>query len=614
MSRGAKAMNVGVRRRFRTDRVGAFAWVLGLTLASIPGAAARADAPDAVPVVASPPVVVEPSVGPLLTPEELERILTEAEQRREHFRSGRRAPVDPTARPELVGPTSPETPVPGSAGAGGTRAAGTFTIFRDHILVDAETNDAVGMQAAEPSVGMNGRILWASGNWFAANSGSYGQNYTYVNPFTRFLPVPPGGFCCDQVVHYDRTHQLMFWYLQYCGPALCPSTANNIVRLAVSRGQMNQASNLWTKYDIPPSVFGYPSTAGFDFPDLALSAGALHITTNVTNHSDQARIIRISLDELAAGGGITLESFPSPLPNVRATQGAGSTMFYGTQVDSNTLRIFSWPDAVDSAGVTSVDRDVSAWFTGSTAPDPNGVDWIARDFNDILSSYVSGSNMVFMWDSAAGGAFAFPNIRIARFRTSDRMLVDQGQVWSSSTAWAYPAFHPNDRGDVGGTMTFGGGGSFPSMVVAIADTFGGSQTGPFDNVTVANSNQSATSNRWGDYCTARRSVPYGNTWLATCYVIRSEEPGGSKTQEHIVWFGREQDQPPANHTIRVDAANTDAWEDGTSAHPYNTVNEGHFATVEGDTVIIQAGSYPETLTLDRPSTIEAQGGNAVVGQ
>jgi hypothetical protein len=90
-------------------------------------------------------------------------------------------------------------------------------------------------------------------------------------------------------------------------------------------------------------------------------------------------------------------------------------MYIGTQVDTNTLRIFTWPEA---GAVTSVDRDVDQWYTGSNAPSPDGTDWVRRDFNDILTAWTAGGR-VGSWDSAEGG-YTWPNVRIAAFNTAGR--------------------------------------------------------------------------------------------------------------------------------------------------------------------------------------------------
>lgn len=51
---------------------------------------------------------------------------------------------------------------------------------------------------------------------------------------------------------------------------------------------------------------------------------------------------------------------------------------------------------------------------------------------------------------------------------------------------------------------------------------------------------------------------------------------------------------------------------GTSTNPFNTVIEGVHAVRDGGTVFIRAGSYNETMTINRPMTLDGDG--AVIGQ
>lgn len=538
----------------------------------------------------------EPGTEPLL-PSQLEEWRERNNQVPNPSPEGRRCPVDPDVRAERVVPTSPEQPVPGDS-----RAA-TVTVFRAHRMTDAETNDATSTQTGEPSIGMNGRVVWNTGNWHAAMSQDYAQSYAYVSPYTNF-PNDGGGFCCDQVVQYDRSRNLMIWYLQY----------GSQIRIAVSVGQAAQVGNVWTYYTLNAPFFGYPASNNLDFPDMSIGLNHLYVTSNVTNSSGNtigAVCWRMPLDDLRAQGGANVTYFTESLPNLRSTQGAaGGDMFIGTQVNTSNLRIYRWRN---DGTLDSVDRGVTSWFQGSSAPDPGGVDWISRDFNDILAAYVSGPNCVFMWDSAQGGGFAMPNIRVARFATSNRNLVDQGQIWSSTVAWAYPGFHPNDRGHVGGVMCYGGGGNYATLCAAVADDLGGSQIGPIDVAAIQAGTASPTGARWGDYYTGRRAEPDGNTWIGTGYVVRTDEPG-TRSVPYAAWFGRSRDTPPANRTIRVNWAWGGFREQGTTSFPYSSVGEGSFATVPGDVVLIQAGSYNETPLLNRAATFQGTGGNVIIGQ
>lgn len=63
----------------------------------------------------------------------------------------------------------------------------------------------------------------------------------------------------------------------------------------------------------------------------------------------------------------------------------------------------------------------------------------------------------------------------------------------------------------------------------------------------------------------------------------------------------------------VDWRNVSETEEGTFAHPYNTMKEGIEAVLPYGTVSIANGNYPERLTLWQPMTVTATGGVAVVG-
>ena len=54
---------------------------------------------------------------------------------------------------------------------------------------------------------------------------------------------------------------------------------------------------------------------------------------------------------------------------------------------------------------------------------------------------------------------------------------------------------------------------------------------------------------------------------------------------------------PAGTTIFVDVANTTGVEDGSEAHPFNTIQEGIDAAIDGGFVGVAAGTYVESVTL-----------------
>ncbi len=446
--------------------------------------------------------------------------------------------VNPNARPEFVRPARPTW-------AGNSPASvdpADFALYRTTLLTDVFTQNQTS-STNEPSLGMNCETVFYSGNWNATVSADGGRNFTYVNPYP-FFPAYNGGFCCDQLVYYEPSRGLMFWYLQYVADG-----AGNTVVLAVSTSNaITTASptiNLWFWYPITPQLLGYAAGVWFDFPDVTASGNFLYITTNIIGAGDNAIVFKLDLDDLANANTVTLNNFTSSLPNLRATHGATDTMYVGTQVNNDTLRIYSWPEA--NASPASMDRGVDAWFTAtSTAPSPDGTDWIAFDFHDILAAWVGDGVVGFMWDSAQGGAFPWPQVRYARFAEAGLGLLDQGQIWNPNYAWGYPSVHPNDNGDVGGTMAVGGGGNaipYPSFVAWIADDFNADTIAPLENLVIASGNAGPASDRWGDYLTTRRNEPFGETWSASGFVLNGGQTGGF-AEPYFVWFGREEDTPP----------------------------------------------------------------------
>jgi hypothetical protein len=77
----------------------------------------------------------------------------------------------------------------------------------------------------------------------------------------------------------------------------------------------------------------------------------------------------------------------------------------------------------------------------------------------------------------------------------------------------------------------------------------------------------------------------------------------------------------ASPTVYVDWSSA-GTEDGTAAHPYNTVTEGAYRAATGATVSIESGNYSETLVIsntgylliDRPMTLIGTNGIVTIGK
>lgn len=120
-----------------------------------------------------------PVQGPLLkhppkmTKEKLERY----ERALAHTHGRIITPVDPTVRPETIRPTNPETVPNFRVQQEEIRIViqqpETFTIFRNTALDDSAMNNATS-STNEPSLGVNGRVLFWTGNRYASVSGDGG--------------------------------------------------------------------------------------------------------------------------------------------------------------------------------------------------------------------------------------------------------------------------------------------------------------------------------------------------------------------------------------------------------------------------------------------------------
>jgi hypothetical protein len=597
----------------------------------------------------------------------------EMEDEGSHSESRLDPPVDPSVRQEDIRPTNAETVVSRTPLA--TRnsqpnaplAPGTFTFYRNTSLASAPVVGGTTLSTynpVEPSAAANGRVVFYTTNNYAGVSGDGGQTFTYLNPFT-FFAAANGGFGGDQYVYYERTRGLTLWLLQYN-----PDTVNNTHRIAVARSQADVINNTWFYFDFTPADFGFtapPAGAnGFwmDFPDMAVSDNFLWLTTNVfprvlpnpgnpcagtcptqtcpagcsscTSNCTAvgAVIYRIPLNDLKAGGPINFLYASDTNFGYRLTQGAHTTMYWGSHNTTSQIRIYRWDENGNSIALDNVNHaaytvaptcvppNQPACGAGSCgnmlAVSPDGTNFACTADSRILGAWVAGGVIGFMWNAAQGGSFAYPHVEVVRFNESNRNLIGQGQVFSASFAFLYPSVHPNDRGHLGGTMAVGGGSSYPFEIAWIADDFNNGTITPLENATVAVGTAGPTCNRWGDYYATRLEVPYGNTWVGTGYVVNTTTcngipTGGNNWDPHFVWFGRERDTPPATNTIYVDKLNASGYEDGTLVHPYSTFAKGNFACSAGDTLMVRAGNYNETGTFNRAAIVKNLSGTVKLG-
>jgi len=314
----------------------------------------------------------------------------------------------------------------------------------------------------------------------------------------------------------------------------------------------------------------------------------------------------------------------------RLTHGAHGTMYWGSHNSNTQIRIYHWDENSNDIHWDDVNHAAyNAPGKGNhTAICSDGINFLANDDDRILAAWVAKGVIGFMWDAAQGGGFARPYVMVARFNQNDRSLAGQGQITNQNIAFSYPSVHPNDRGDLGGTIAFGCGGNSgsPGLSAWIADDFNNGTITPLETLTVAVGNRAEV--RWGDYFAARVHSPFGNTWVGTGFVLNNPPPPADPTKpappaasgprdHRLVWFGREQDTPPPLSIIYVDRNNTSGVEDGTALHPYSTVAKGISAAAPGDTIIIRSGNYNAKVTFgnaNKALTVKSENGAAIIGR
>ena len=520
-----------------------------------------------------------------------------------------RVPADPAVDPSTIVPKGAPTE-PGTAIS--PLSSSDFVFYSNRQLSDTDTGDPGGWPR-EPTVAVFGRSVLYTGNTVGALSGDAAATWQNVNPnaLTNVSNV-----CCDQYALYERRHGALIWLLQGNKDLFY----ENNYYLAFFNGQRNMSTLTGSAYPLDPQDFGFLPGTWWDFPDLAVSNNYVWFTADAflgSTGTGMSIIVRASLDDFLDGGTTTFDSAILSAWAVRLIQAADTSVMYGAaHVDNNTMRIYRWPEG---GSLDSIDRDVDAWSNGGNVVDlPGGGSWLGDsspcdDGHSPSAAVATPTHIYFMWTASQGGGYPYPQVQIAQFtRDSNRDYVQTQVVWSTSFAWAFPSGSTNDRGHLGGTIAFGGGTRYPSTAAWIADDYNGIDLQPLESVTIASGNYAYSGGgRWGDYLSARRHVPYFNTWVGTGFTMED----GTSSNDDIctyTWFGRERDRPPTTNTIYVDATNTSGWESGNDTHPFSTVDEGAFATMPGDIVIVQAGTYTEHITLDRACRVMTQGGSTII--
>jgi hypothetical protein len=409
-----------------------------------------------------------------------------------------------------------------------------FVLFRNIGLTDANTGGQTST-VGEPSIANNGREIYITGNWYASRSLDNGNSWSMVSPYNALPPVNDG-FCCDQVVHYDRSRDLLLWLLQYV-----EKNGTNTLRLAVKHGD-TLGNDAWQWWDFRPETTNPAWTQQwFDYPDVELSNNYLYISSNVfradNNQWTRSVVLRLPLDTLAASGSLsyrywtTTDNFA-----LRCTRGARDRMYFASHNSNSQLRVFTWRESDDQA--TFRDVNVSAWSGDDyDTAGPDGANWLARVDPRITGAWVANGVIGLAWTAARRTGRPFPYVRVVLVDEGAMTVTANADIWNANYAYAYPDTCPNDRSHVGITLFRGGGSIHPGHVVGIRDDY----TAGWQLTAAADGTHGPVDAKWGDYLACRRHTPDGLTWLATGFTLQG---GGTRDNvvPRVVHFGRRRDE------------------------------------------------------------------------
>jgi hypothetical protein len=429
-------------------------------------------------------------------------------------------------------------------------AAGSEIGLALNTALTAPGQQQTASNVDEPSVAINGDVVFYTGNWYAAVSTNGGRSFSFVNPATAFKDSDPpnSSFCCDQVVQYIKAIDTFVWLLQYG-----PDTGDNIQRLAFAK-TADVAAGRWHLFDITTKAVGAQG-AFMDFPDLAVGKSCLYVTTNLFGPGDIAgsAVVRIPFQGIASGK-VTARPFVShDFQSFRVAQNCGATAYFAAHKDTSTLQLFSWPENQNNP--TSQAIGVARWIGGngySTRTKDNRR-WLDRADPRITGATLAGNALYFAWTVDTGSNHRpKPFIQIAKIDQANHTLLDNINIFDENSATAYGALATNSEGEVGISYMMAGGDLDPTHIVGIL-------TNDSRHVVVSEGDRSpldpsSGKGEWGDYLTVRPAYPNEKLFAATGFTMLGDGDGSNRdATPRFVIFGRASNVTAAGGTPTVPA-------------------------------------------------------------
>jgi hypothetical protein len=429
--------------------------------------------------------------------------------------------------------------------------ASQFTNIRLTYLGTAGTYGSYGTTSVvgSPSAAGNGYVVFQTGNWFASLSMDGGKNFRYIDPRTAFNNTY-GGFCCNQWVVYDPSRDLFLWALLYAHDA----NQGDFKLAAATTAQV--ARGEWMVWDFPAG-----NDRQWEGLQLEVSPSYAYLSANQFNLAGDtfltAIVMRVPLDDLLAGGALSLDAYMTNNFAPRLASGTGKIMYFASHNSTSQIRIFQWDQL--STTVSVKDVNIPAWTDhGYSCVSPDGGNWCGAADGRVQTGWIKDGTLTFMWNAANGGSFLHPYIDAVRLNTSDLSIVSgiQGQplIYNTSNSFLYPSAVPNSRGDIGLAFYYSNNTSdpnnyvYPSLVGSLWDDFSNPPPGwQYYLIAAGKASPSypngSPRNAWGNYLSTRPFYPDGLAWQVGGWVlIGCGYDGGDCARPFYVIFGRERDQ------------------------------------------------------------------------
>jgi len=401
---------------------------------------------------------------------------------------------------------------------------------------------------AEPSFASNGKIIFYTGNHFAARSTDT-KNWKYVNPSFDFRALngvdifgqPIGTidlFWADQRAIYDTKHKIFIWVRQGIESFEGGSLHTNIDRLAISKDALK-----WTVYDLRPSDIFWQlgiTNAVFDYPQIVINDKYLYFTSSIgvfAASETYGSIIRFSLGDLAENTNARyVAKLDREVNSITPVDGSKNPVYFGTHLrnDTSKMKVYSWNDNSNSTKQKIV--RISAWndiHNKEYCTETSDLWWCkAHTSSKIRSSWIYKNTINFLWNAVTTydrGRTWVPYVDSATFRLDKNMAYERKYYLADrSKGWVFGAATPDSKNRLGMIAFYETNSTHPAFNLAFGKFNHDSHK--WEVVRLASStshlpvldNNNRTDYTWGDFITIRKHVGPSKenySWDAAGYTL-----------------------------------------------------------------------------------------------